>query len=113
MDTRHAPESGAPDAPLPAHPPVSHEPENPYRIFDLAKEASVAKLTSGLSPASLRLALSDWLIHLAAAPGKRAELATLAMKHATLLAEYLFEAATGRTPALPAQPSPGDRRFRA
>ncbi|MFG6845084.1 poly-beta-hydroxybutyrate polymerase, partial [Burkholderia pseudomallei] len=36
MDTRHAPESGAPDAPLPAHPPASYAPESPYRIFDLA-----------------------------------------------------------------------------
>ncbi|AGK49969.1 poly-beta-hydroxybutyrate polymerase family protein [Burkholderia thailandensis MSMB121] len=113
MDTRHTPASGAPAAPLPAHPPASGEPENPYRIFDLAKEASLAKLTSGLSPASLQLALSDWLIHLAAAPGKRTELATLAVKHAALLAEYLFEAAAGHTPAPPAQPSPGDRRFRA
>lgn len=113
MDTRHAPESGAPDAPLPAHPPASYAPESPYRTFDLAKEASVAKLTSGLSPASLQLALADWLIHLAAAPGKRAELATLALRHAALLGQYLLEAATGRTPAAPAQPSPGDRRFRA
>ncbi|MFG7182880.1 poly-beta-hydroxybutyrate polymerase, partial [Burkholderia pseudomallei] len=57
MDTRHAPESGAPDAPLPAHPPASYAPESPYGIFHLAKEPSVAKLTSGLSPASLQLAL--------------------------------------------------------
>ncbi|KVD89637.1 poly-beta-hydroxybutyrate polymerase [Burkholderia sp. ABCPW 14] len=113
MDTRHTPEPGAPAAPPPAHPPASYEQESPYRVFDFAKEAALAKLTSGLSPAALQLALSDWLIHLAAAPGKRAELMSLAMKHAALLTEYLLEATTGRTPAAPAQPSPGDRRFRA
>ncbi|WP_179094626.1 poly-beta-hydroxybutyrate polymerase N-terminal domain-containing protein, partial [Burkholderia pseudomallei] len=80
-------------------PPASYAPESPYRLVDLAKEASVAKLTSGLSPASLQLALADWLIHLAAAPGKRAELATLALRHAALLADDLLEAAVGRKPA--------------
>ncbi|WP_179101002.1 poly-beta-hydroxybutyrate polymerase N-terminal domain-containing protein, partial [Burkholderia pseudomallei] len=89
-----------------AHPPASYAPESPYRIFDLAKEAAGAKLTSGLSPASLQLALADWLIHLAAAPGKRAELATLALRHAALLGQYLLEAAIGRTPAAAAPPPP-------
>ena len=82
------------------------------RTSDLAAKAVVARMTSGLSPASLYLALVDWGLHLVAAPGKQAELALSAvMKAGQVLGQNLMAAAD---PALPAAiaPAPGDRRFR-
>ena len=45
------------------------------RFLDDVREAQLALATLGLSPESLWLAWADWAIHLAGAPGKRAELA--------------------------------------
>jgi polyhydroxyalkanoate synthase len=44
------------------------------RILDDLREASLAQATLGLSPEALWLSWTDWIIHLAGAPGKRAEL---------------------------------------
>jgi polyhydroxyalkanoate synthase len=35
---------------------------NAFRALDYTKEAGIARLTAGLSPAALSLALSDWLV---------------------------------------------------
>ncbi len=40
-----------------------------YAAIDRMVEALIAKMTGGLSPAALALALADWSIHLAASPG--------------------------------------------
>jgi polyhydroxyalkanoate synthase len=88
-------------------------PKNAFRELDLAKAALMARMTRGLSPASLRAALADWLIHLMAAPGKQLELASVYLSNAGWLGEYWLSAARGqRTPEL-AAPSPTDYRFRA
>lgn len=44
------------------------------RTFDRLREASLAKVTFGISPESVLLAWIDWAVHLAGAPGKRLEL---------------------------------------
>jgi len=84
---------------------------NPFRALDHAKEAFVARLTSGLSPAALTLAFADWLIHLAAAPGKQLELAALSVRNVQQLASYASQAAIGAAPPELAQAAPGDARF--
>jgi polyhydroxyalkanoate synthase len=64
-----------------------------YRAIDQMREALSAHLTGGLSPASLALALIDWNIHLAAAPGKRLELIDKAVRKSARLSTYLAAAA--------------------
>ncbi len=84
-----------------------------FRALDHAKEAMTARMTGGLSPAALGAAFSDWLIHLAAAPGKRLELASLGARNAQRIAEYMTRAALGWYAAPLAEPSAGDSRFLA
>ncbi|CAB3751135.1 PHA/PHB synthase family protein [Paraburkholderia solisilvae] len=100
-----------PAAAPPARALPATQPPNPYRTLDYAKEALIARMTGGLSPAALTLALADWLIHLAAAPGKRMELAALALEQARALLAYGWPsyALPGATPPEPV--SSDDRRF--
>ena len=83
----------------------------PFRALDHAKEAFMARLTSGVSPAAMTLAFADWLIHLSAAPGKQLELAALSMQNAQQLANYAGHAVfCGHPPAL-TDAAPSDSRF--
>lgn len=72
MDTRSKPAT-AENPTLLNRPAVSAATES-FRALDHAKKAMIARMTGGLSPASLRAALADWLIHLAAEPGKQLKL---------------------------------------
>ncbi|WP_019938966.1 alpha/beta hydrolase [Bordetella sp. FB-8] len=85
---------------------------NLFRALDHAKEAWIAQLTNGLSPASMGLALADWLIHLSMAPGKQLELGTLALQSTWEMSRDLQDALQnpGSTPL--SAPWPGDSRFR-
>ena len=69
---------------------------------DRRTRASVATVTAGLSPASLLLAWTDWGLHLAGSPGKRAYLAWLAIEKSI---DFLL----GRN----SEPNDRDRRFAA
>ena len=111
MDTRFRPVSAAVQA-APNTPSVPASAE-PFRALDHAKEAFIARLSGGLSPAALALAWSDWLIHLAAAPGKQLELASLGIQDAKRIASYMLQAARGEYATPLAEPSPTDERFRA
>src|SRR3546814_15912637 len=51
-----------------------------YRAIDRTREALSARMTGGLSPTALALALFDWSLHLASAPGKRLELLDKAVR---------------------------------
>lgn len=84
-----------------------------FASIDRAREALSAQLTGGLSPAALALAFIDWSIHMAAAPGKRAELAYKAGRKASRLLGHV--AASGLNAEAPAciEPLPGDDRFRS
>lgn len=66
--------------------------------MDRMREAMTARMTGGLPPAALALALYDWSIHLASAPGKRHELASASTQPDT-------------PPCI--EPLPGDHRFKA
>jgi len=87
--------------------------DDPFRVLDRIKEAAVARVTGGVSPAALTLAFSDWLIHLTSASGKQLELLALAMRNARWTAEYLSNLATRTVPSELAIPLSGDRRFQA
>nr|WP_276314355.1 alpha/beta fold hydrolase [Paraburkholderia phosphatilytica] len=114
MDTLASPAAQSPPATrstATAH--VTTDPSAPYRALDHAKEAMIARLTGGLSPAALGAAFSDWLIHLLAAPGKQLELATLAARNAAHVAGYATSVARGEYAVPLAERSPGDHRFTA
>jgi polyhydroxyalkanoate synthase len=83
-----------------------------FRSINRLREAVIAKATGGLSPAALALALFDWSIHLAAAPGKQMELIDkAARKTSRLLAYMALASARPDTPPC-IEPLPGDYRFR-
>ncbi|MBN3848826.1 alpha/beta fold hydrolase [Paraburkholderia sp. Ac-20342] len=111
MDTRFRPVSAAVQA-APNTPPIAAS-AAPFRALDHAKEAFIARLSGGLSPVALALAWADWLIHLAAAPGKQLELASLGIQDAKRIADYMIQASRGEYAPPLAEPAPEDRRFRA
>jgi polyhydroxyalkanoate synthase len=81
-------------------------------VLDRSVHAAVARMTGGLSPAALTQAYADWAIHLAAAPGKQAQLVQKGLKKGARLARYLSDCAvnpqeTGRC----IEPLAHDRRF--
>ena len=81
--------------------------------MDRMREAMTARMTGGLSPAALALALYDWSIHLASAPGKRLELVDKALRKSQRLASYLASASTEPDTPPCIEPLPGDYRFKA
>ncbi|MCX4145116.1 MULTISPECIES: alpha/beta hydrolase [Paraburkholderia] len=111
MDTRTKPAT-AENPTFLDRPAVSTATES-FRALDHAKEAMIARMTGGLSPASLRAALADWLIHLAAAPGKQLELTSLCAQNAQRITEYMIRTGLGCYAQPLAEPSAGDSRFLA
>ncbi|WP_432430835.1 PHA/PHB synthase family protein [Shinella zoogloeoides] len=95
-------------------PPVSRMEElgsEAFRAIDRLREAIAGQFSAGMSPAAFALALFDWSVHLASAPGKRMELVDKANRKAVRLLCHL--AAVAATPdASPCiEPLPGDYRF--
>jgi polyhydroxyalkanoate synthase len=84
-----------------------------FRSIDRMSEALIAQATGGFSPAAIALASFDWWLHLAAAPGKRMELANKAFRKSARLLAYCSAAC--RDPNAPEciSPLPGDNRFSA
>ena len=56
--------------------------EQSINPLDMAVQNCIAKMTGGISPASVSLAWLDWGIHLAVSPGKQADLLGLLQKQA-------------------------------
>jgi polyhydroxyalkanoate synthase len=86
---------------------------SPAQHLDQQAHAAIARATGALSPTSALLAYLDWAMHLAASPGKRSELATLAMDNAMHVARYASQAALrppGQAPHC-IEPRESDRRF--
>ncbi|WP_099826927.1 PHA/PHB synthase family protein [Oceaniglobus indicus] len=84
----------------------------PFETLDRMSHASIAKATSGISPAVLGMAWMDWAMHLAASPGKRLDLAQQAMQNAQALwAESMGIEPSADTPADAPDAAP-DRRFK-
>ena len=84
--------------------------------LDITVLANIARSTSSVSPMSVMLATLDWAGHLAVSPGKRLELARLAIEECLKLAGYLQASALKGVAAEDAEPvaAPAqDRRFAA
>ena len=105
----NTPNEPTPLTSLPADLASEPAPANP---LDQAVHAQMARFTQGLSPASLIGAYTDWLVHLAIAPGKQQELLHKAARKALRLAlQGLKGPAAGAAPCI--EPLPQDRRFAA
>jgi polyhydroxyalkanoate synthase subunit PhaC len=84
---------------------------NGFRSADRLASATLARMTFGLSPAALGLALADWAIHLSAAPGRQTELATEAWRQANrFMNDMMLSAIDQNTPCC-IEPLPSDHRF--
>ena len=80
--------------------------------FDRALHAQLARLTQGISPASLAGAYADWLVHLAMSPGKLFDLLSTAQRQAIRLALHAAPGASADgSPCI--APLPQDHRFDA
>ncbi|MBB5049607.1 polyhydroxyalkanoate synthase [Rhodopseudomonas rhenobacensis] len=82
---------------------------SPSERADRLFHAALARLTGGISPAALRLAYIDWLLHLLSAPARRLDIAQAAMQAAGQFAVAAAE--LPKTPWASIKPPPGDRRF--
>lgn len=84
-------------------------------VIDRSLHAAVSRLTAGLSPAALAEAYFDWIIHLASAPGKQAQLVDKAFRKTVRLARHtsqcLFSGENSATVPPCIEPLPSDRRF--
>ncbi len=102
--------SGENRQPIPSVPIDEEIGSEAFRAIDRMREAMMGRFSGGLSPAALALAMFDWSIHLASAPGKRLELADKANRKAARLLSYLAAAADSDAPPC-IEPLPGDYRF--
>ncbi len=87
--------------------------EEVFAAIDRIREATLGQFSGGLSPTALSLAMFDWALHLASAPGKRTELAVKAGRKAARLLLHLSATVrdTATRPCI--EPLPGDTRFRS
>jgi len=83
--------------------------EPPART-DRMLHAALGRLTSGISPAALALAWTDWALHLAQSPGKWGRLCEKAVRKSARFGTYAAHALGGQ-PAPCIEPLPQDRRF--
>ncbi len=83
-------------------------------VLNRSTHASLAKVTMGLSPASLMAAYYDWLIHLLAAPGKQLQLTEKAVRKLARLQQFMMAGLPGDDRQTNyVEPLPQDRRFRS
>ncbi|SMO31835.1 polyhydroxyalkanoate synthase [Thalassovita litoralis] len=101
-----------PIAAKPTQPPAPRPaaPQHKYETFDKALRASMARMTSGLSPYAAAAAWADWMAHLATAPGRQIELMEQAGQNALKLTTYLTRQFREDAEA-PFNPKPEDHRF--
>ncbi len=82
----------------------------PLRDLDRLRESALARNTFGISPESLALAWTDWVVHLAGAPGKRLE---LALRLSQAMSNALGSVAHATDPSGAPPAASGDPRFTA
>jgi len=81
-------------------------------VIDRSLHATLARFTLGLSPAALGGAYLDWATHLAASPGKQAQLFGKAVRKTIRLAHHAGQCALQGGMSDPCiEPLPQDRRF--
>nr|WP_240602626.1 alpha/beta fold hydrolase [Paracoccus endophyticus] len=84
-----------------------------FRALNRIQAAAASRLTGGLSPVGLSLAVMDWWMHLLMAPGKQMQLAQKAVRKTARLGLHAATMASGADPLPSIEPLPGDNRFRA
>ncbi|MFZ1105565.1 MAG: alpha/beta fold hydrolase, partial [Hyphomicrobiaceae bacterium] len=82
--------------------------------LDRASSYALARATLGLSPAALAEAYFDWMVHLAAAPGKQLQLIQKAVRKMLRFWHYAATCALQERPSsVCIEPLPNDKRFSA
>ena len=79
--------------------------------IDRMTNAMIGRGTGGISPASLVMDTFDWLVHLAASPGKQFQLATKAARKAIRLGVYATTSLVDPKAQCCIEPLPQDHRF--
>ena len=79
--------------------------------MDRAASAATARITSGLSPATMAQSFADWWVHFVSSPGRQMEPAAEGARKVVRLADYALRSAAGGTPEPAIEPLPQDRRF--
>ena len=94
--------------------PTDPHPTDPHPVqpLDRAVHAAEARLSGGISPASLSAAWLDWVVHLMNAPGRQEELLQKAARKSASFAAWLARSAGTATDPMIA-PLPQDHRFDA
>ncbi len=83
-----------------------------HETLDHTAQVWLSRFTHGLSPAALMGAWFDWATHIAAAPGKRLQLAEKATDQAIRQARSMIKCATTTDETKPCiNPLPQDKRF--
>lgn len=83
-------------------------------VTDRSLHAAISRMTAGLSPAALAEAYFDWATHLAAAPGKRAQLVDKAIRKTLRFANFVsrgMQATPRAADEACILPLPQDKRF--
>ncbi|MEQ9695871.1 alpha/beta fold hydrolase [Shimia sp. SDUM112013] len=80
--------------------------------MDTAAHAALSSMTGGLSPAALGMVYADWALHLAASPGKRAELGISALEKWAEYQRFLMQCAMSHGEKHCVTEGKKDRRFR-
>ncbi|MDF1855696.1 alpha/beta fold hydrolase [Pseudooceanicola sp.] len=94
-------------------PPARPEPAYPRAGLDRRWRAAMARATGGVSATATIEAWSDWMLHLASAPGRQADLAERAMSNSAAVWTWAMKGmAGGKLPQpAPFQPASYDHRF--
>lgn len=82
------------------------------QTVDRSSHQLLARLTQGLSPLAVATAYQDWLLHLAASPGKQLELMGKAARKSARLARFAATCALQADGKPCIEPQAQDRRFR-
>jgi polyhydroxyalkanoate synthase len=96
----------------PRRPPQApEEPKESTPPLDRQVHATLARLTLGLSPASLVAAYMDWAFHLMFSPGKQAQLAEKLLRKIRRYQLYALQCARSNHAECCIEPLPQDKRF--
>ena len=79
--------------------------------LDRLYNAALGRLTLGMSPPAMAKTYMDWLMHLAASPGKQLQLTEKAVRKSFRFVEYAARCATDPEAPRCIEPLPQDRRF--
>jgi len=110
VDLALAPPPRPVPAPVAPH-GASDGPSHAHAALDRSAMASLARMTSGLSPHAILDAWGDWAMHLARAPGRQIELMERAQENWIKLAQFSMAATLGHTKDIPFAPGRYDTRW--